>query len=56
MNEFGNYLFELRRKKGMTQQELADELGVTNKAVSIGKRAKPFPKQSNLFLLPTSSA
>ena len=41
--KFGNYIFELRRKAGLTQSELAAEVGVTNKAVSkweVGK-AKP---------------
>lgn len=41
--EFGNYVYELRKKAKMSQTELARELGVTNKAVSkweIGK-SKP---------------
>ncbi len=40
---FGNYLFELRRRAGMSQSDLASKVGVTNKAVSkweVG-RAKP---------------
>ena len=40
---FGNTIFELRRRAGLSQSELAAELGVTNKAVSkweVGK-AKP---------------
>ena len=40
---FGNYIFELRSRAGLSQSELAAELGVTNKAVSkweVGK-AKP---------------
>ena len=31
---FGNYLYELRRRAGLTQKEMAQQLGVTNKAVS----------------------
>lgn len=40
---FGNYLYELRRKTGLSQTELARQLGVTNKAVSKGEigSAKP---------------
>ena len=41
--KFGNYLFELRSRAGLSQSELAAEVGVTNKAVSkweVGK-AKP---------------
>ena len=45
MNDFtfGNYLYECRRKAGMTQMELARSLGVTNKAVSKWEtgRSKP---------------
>ncbi|MBQ3291634.1 MAG: AAA family ATPase [Mogibacterium sp.] len=45
--EFGNYLTELRRKAGMTQQLLAYKLGVTDKAVSKwgNGRSKPSLKQ-----------
>ena len=41
--KFGNYIFELRSRAGLSQSELAAEVGVTNKAVSkweVGK-AKP---------------
>ncbi len=40
---FGNHIYELRKKAGLSQSELAAKLGVTNKAVSkweVGK-AKP---------------
>ncbi|MBR6050374.1 MAG: AAA family ATPase, partial [Clostridia bacterium] len=41
--KFGNYILELRSRAGLSQSELAAEVGVTNKAVSkweVGK-AKP---------------
>ena len=40
---FGNYIFEMRKKAGLSQSELAEAVGVSNKAVSkweVGK-AKP---------------
>ena len=30
----GSFISTIRKSKGMTQQELADKLGVTNKAIS----------------------
>ena len=40
---FGNRLCDLRRRAGLTQAELAEKLGITNKAVSKWEngRAKP---------------
>ena len=34
MIKIGNYLSELRRERGITQEELGRELGVSNKTVS----------------------
>lgn len=41
--KFGNHLFALRKSSGLSQAELAEKLGVTNKAVSKWEngRAKP---------------
>lgn len=33
-NKFGKYIEELRKKKGLTQKELAEKLGLSNTAVS----------------------
>ena len=51
MNEFGNYLYTLRKNKRMTQQELADKLGVTNKAVSKWETGEAFPETAQLVPL-----
>lgn len=41
--EFGNYLYELRKKADLSQTELAWQLGVTNKAVSKWENGKAKP-------------
>ena len=32
--KIGKFILELRREKNMTQQELADKIGVTDRAIS----------------------
>ena len=49
---FGNFIYELRKKSGLSQSEQAEKLGVTNKAVSKWEtvRAKPTTNVTrNLF-------
>ncbi len=46
---FGATLAELRRSKGMTQLDLADRLGVTDKAVSKWERDLAMPEVENLI-------
>ena len=41
--KFGNYIFEMRKKCGMTQKELAKELGISNKAISKWENGKSKP-------------
>ena len=53
MTAFGNFLYELRKEKGMTQQELADKLCVTNRAVSKWETGETFPETAQLVPLAT---
>ncbi|MDE6276108.1 MAG: helix-turn-helix domain-containing protein [Clostridia bacterium] len=52
MNNFADFLYTLRKEKGMTQAELAELLGVTNKAVSKWETGEAMPETS--LLLPLS--
>ena len=45
---FGNMVAALRKEKGMTQLELAEEMGVTDKAVSKWERDLSFPDVSSI--------
>ena len=47
---FGNYICELREKKGLTQSRLGAKLGVTNKAVSRWENGGAYP--STELMLP----
>ena len=47
---FGNYICELREKKGLSQSELGEKLGVTNKAVSKWENGVSYP--STELMLP----
>ena len=49
--EFGNYICELREKKGLTQKELGERLGVTNKAVSRWEHGETLPDVNVLYEL-----
>lgn len=41
--ETKNVIFELRTKKGLSQEELAQKVMVTRQAVSRWKMGRPFP-------------
>lgn len=42
--KFGNFIYDLRKRNGISQNELAELLGVTNKAVSKWENGKAKPK------------
>ena len=48
---FGNMVAVLRKEKGMTQLELAEKMGVTDKAVSKWERDLSFPDVSSISKL-----
>ncbi|MEG2751405.1 MAG: helix-turn-helix transcriptional regulator, partial [Anaerorhabdus sp.] len=41
--KFGEFLIELRKEKGYTQKDVAERLGVSDKAVSKWERGLSFP-------------
>lgn len=45
---FGNMIATLRKEKGMTQLDLAEKMGVTDKAVSKWERNLSFPDVASL--------
>ena len=49
--EFGERLRRYRRDKGLTQQELADQIGVSNKTVSRWESGGGYPDVSMLVPL-----
>lgn len=51
MAEFSEFLYQLRKEKNLTQSELAERLGITNKAVSKWETGDAMPDTSQLLPL-----
>lgn len=49
--EFANRIIELRKQKGLSQKELGEILGVSNKAVSKWENGESMPKTSTMIKL-----
>ena len=49
--ELGNRLAELRKQHGLSQEELADQLGVSRQAISKWERGEASPDTDNLIEL-----
>ena len=43
MNEFAKLLYELRKNKHLTQAELAEKIGVSNKTISKWENGETYP-------------
>ena len=46
---FGLYIKQCRKAKKMTQQQLADAIGVQSKTISYIERGEKYPTQENIF-------
>lgn len=51
MAKFSDLLYELRKEKNLTQSELAEKLGITNKAVSKWETGEAMPDTAQLLPL-----
>ena len=48
--KFGEFIAKLRKEKGMTQKELAEKLGVTDRAISKWENGRGMPELSLITL------
>lgn len=50
-NKLGKFLYDLRKKKGLTQQELADRLHISDKSISRWEKGVNFPSVEMLHTI-----
>ena len=48
LSKFSEFLYSLRKQKHLTQTELAEQLGITNKAVSKWETGEAMPDTAQL--------
>ena len=51
LQKIGNYITELRNRKGLTQEQLGEKIGVTNKTVSRWETGKYLPPAEMLLAM-----
>ena len=49
--EFGNKLYEMRKKKGLSQEELAHKLNVTRQTISKWELSESIPDMEKLIMI-----
>ena len=52
MNQFANRLAECRKKRNLTQAQVAENLSVSFQAVSLWERGETYPEIDKLSILP----
>ena len=49
--EIGKVIFELRKTQGLSQTQLANEIGVSQRAISLWEEGKNEPKATYIYRL-----
>lgn len=49
--DLGNHVVRARRRTGLTQQQLAQRLGISQSALHYAETGERFPRQQTLFAL-----
>ena len=49
--DYGNRIYKLRRQKGLSQEEVANELGVSRQSISLWETNQASPSMENLIAM-----